>query len=159
MQKFFKLWYFIATGFGLGNMSYSYCVPIGTLGSMVAIPIWWILIYFFSYKIFLIFLIFGIVIGIYTCDKINKIIGIHDHRSIIWDEFLGMWITLIVVPIYNGLWISIAFLLFRMFDIIKPWPIEWADRVIKGGLGIIIDDILAGLVSMFIIIWLINIFY
>lgn len=156
MQDLFKLWYFLATGFGFGLMSNF--LPMGTVGSLIAIPIWWILVYFFSYKIYFIFLIFGILIGIYCCNKVNNFIGIHDHKSIIWDEFLGMWITLIAVPIYYNLWIIIAFIFFRALDIIKPWPISWIDRVIKGGFGIVIDDVFAGFISMCIIMYLMDIF-
>lgn len=156
-QKLFKLWYFLATGFGLGKISNR--VPVGTVASIAAIPIWWMLIYFFSYKVYCIFIIFGIIIGIYCCGKVNNVIGVHDHKSIVWDEYLGMWITLIAVPVYHWLWIIIAFILFRMFDIIKPWPISWLDRVVKGGIGIMIDDILAGFISMCTITYIINIFY
>lgn len=156
MPKLLKLWYFLATGFGIG-IQFNY-IPVGTVASLVAIPIWWILVYYFSYKVYFLFLIFGIIFGIYFCEKINNILGVHDHKSIVWDEFIGMWITLIIVPIYQWLWIVIAFVLFRMLDIIKPWPISWCDRVITGGLGVIVDDALAGIISMCIILCLMRIF-
>lgn len=150
-----RLWYLIAIGFGIGIISNK--IPVGTVASLAAIPIWWILVYFFSYKGYLLFLILVIVIGIHCCDRINNVIGVHDHKSIVWDEFVGMWVTLTYVPYWNWLWISIAFVLFRVLDIAKPWPISWVDRVVKGGIGIIMDDILAGLISIYILLYLMKI--
>ncbi|ADV33636.1 phosphatidylglycerophosphatase A [Candidatus Blochmanniella vafra str. BVAF] len=152
-----KIMYFFATGFGIGKISIMMPV-VGTIASLLAIPMWWGLVYFFSYQTYFIFLILGIIFGIYLCGKVTKFIGIHDHQSIVWDEFVGMWITLIVVPLYSWMWIVVAFLLFRVFDVIKPWPISWCDRVIKGGFGIIIDDILAGFISIHIILFFMQIF-
>lgn len=152
-----RLWYFFATGFGIGTIENSY-IPVGTVSSMFAIPVWWIILYFYSYKEYLIFLLFCIVLGIYCCDKTSKRIGVHDHRSIVLDEFIGMWITLIVIPTQSWLWIFLAFLLFRTLDIIKPWPISWCDRVVKGGFGIIIDDVLAGVFSICVLLLLMKIF-
>lgn len=157
MPNLLNLYYLLATGFGIGRMC-SY-IPVGTVASFIAIPIWWIFIYCFSYKLYFIFLIFAIITGIYFCEKINNVMNINDHTSIVWDEFIGMWITLIVVPIYSEIWIVIAFIIFRIFDIIKPWPIKWIDRVVQGGLGIVMDDVLAGFVSMCYVLFLINIFY
>lgn len=159
IKKISKLWYFFATGFRIGTIS-NHFIPVGTIASIAAIPIWWIILYFCSYKGYLVFLIFSIIMGIYCCDKTTKIIGIHDHRSIVLDEFIGMWITLTVIPDQNsGIWIFLAFLLFRILDIIKPWPISWCDSVIKGGFGIVIDDILASLLTICILICLMNFFF
>ncbi|URJ28486.1 phosphatidylglycerophosphatase A [Blochmannia endosymbiont of Camponotus sp. C-046] len=157
--KLSKIWCLFATGFGLGTIS---CLPVGTVASLLAIPIWWILMYLFPFQFYFLFLIIGIGLGIYFCDHTTKIIGIHDPQSIVWDEFIGMWITLSVVPVpihNNWLWTIIAFLLFRIFDIVKPWPISWCDREIKGGFGIIIDDILASILSICIILLLMHLFY
>ncbi|CAD83308.1 phosphatidylglycerophosphatase A [Candidatus Blochmanniella floridana] len=151
----FKLWYFLATGFGIGK-KFSF-IPVGTVASLVAIPIWWGLVYFLSYQIYFIFLIFSIVIGIYLCEKINSYIGMHDHQSIVWDEFVGMWVTLTVIPECSWFWIVVAFLLFRILDIVKPWPISWCDKSIAGGFGIIMDDILAGVVSIYVILFVMSI--
>lgn len=119
---------------------------------------WWGLVYFLSYWFYLIFIIISLSIGIYFCDQANKLIGVHDHKSIVWDEFVGMWITLIVVPIYSGFWIVVAFLLFRILDIMKPYPISWCDRKINGGFGIVIDDVCAGIISINIILFLMYLF-
>ncbi|WP_181950841.1 phosphatidylglycerophosphatase A [Blochmannia endosymbiont of Camponotus nipponensis] len=153
--KLSNICYFFATGFGLGTISW---LPVGTVASLLAIPIWWVLMYLFSYDFYCLFLMIGIGVGIYFCDKTNKIIGIHDHKSIVWDEFVGMWITLIIVPIHSWLLIIVAFFLFRILDIIKPWPISWCDRRIRNGFGIIIDDILASIVSIYIILLLSNLY-
>lgn len=150
-----RLWYFFAIGFGVGNI---YWMPVGTVASLLAIPIWWILLYFFSYQIYYMFVIIGIGMGIYICDYANKIIGVHDHKSVVWDELVGMWITLTIVPMYSGFWIAVAFILFRMLDIIKPYPISWFDREINGGFGVMIDDICAGIISVSIIACLMNFF-
>lgn len=155
-MSMFKLWYFFATGFGIGK-AFNF-IPVGTMASLVAIPIWWGLVYFLSYQGYLIFLIFSVIIGIYFCEKINILMEIHDHKSIVWDEFIGMWITLTIIPIYNWFWIVIAFLLFRIFDILKPWPISWCDKSVNGGFGIVIDDILAGIMSMCVILCFISVF-
>lgn len=156
-KKIFKLWYFLAIGFGIGTISNRF-FPVGTVASLAAIPVWWVILYFYSYKEYLIFLIFGIMISIYCCDKTAKIIGVHDHRSIVLDECIGMWITLTIVPAHSWLWIFLSFLLFRIFDIVKPWPISWCDRIIKGGFGIVIDDICASVFSVFILLVLMRIF-
>lgn len=153
--KLSKICYFFAIGFGLGRI---YWVPTGTIASLLAIPIWWGLIYFFSYQIYFIFIVTGIGVGIYFCDCANRIIGMHDHKSIVWDELIGMWITLIVVPIYSWFWVTIAFLLFRVLDITKPYPISWCDRKINGGFGVMVDDICAGIMSVCIILFLMNFF-
>ncbi|WHL24877.1 MAG: phosphatidylglycerophosphatase A [Candidatus Blochmannia vicinus] len=154
-MKLSRVSYLLATGFGLGTINY---IPVGTVASLLAIPIWWILIYLFSYQFYFLFLITGIGFGIFFCDQATKIIGIHDHKSIVWDEFIGMWTILTIIPTDNWLWIIIAFILFRILDIIKPWPISWCDHTIKGGLGIIIDDILASVISVGIILFLMKLY-
>lgn len=151
-KKLSRIWYFFAIGFGLGKI---YWAP-GTIASLLAIPVWWILMNFFSYRIYFIFIMIGIGTGIYFCAHANKLIGIHDHKSIVWDEFVGMWITLTTVPTFSCFWITVAFLLFRTLDVIKPYPISWCDRNIKGGFGIMIDDICSGIISSFVILLLMN---
>ncbi|URJ27957.1 phosphatidylglycerophosphatase A family protein [Candidatus Blochmannia vicinus (nom. nud.)] len=154
-MKSYKIWYLFATGFGLGTIDY---MPVGTVASLLAIPIWWMLMYLFPYQFYFLFLITGIGFGVFFCDQATKIIGIHDHKSIVWDEFIGMWTILTIIPTDSWLWIIIAFLLFRILDITKPWPISWCDHTIKGGFGIIIDDILASVISVGIILSLMNLY-
>lgn len=84
------------------------------------------------------------IVGIAICDISAKRMGVHDHPGIVWDEFVGYWITMFLAPA-GWMWIIIGFVLFRIFDILKPWPIRWLDRHVGGGFGIMIDDVLAGL--------------
>ena len=72
---------------------------------------------------------------------------IKDPGCIVWDEFVGLWITLLFLP--EGLyWLLVGFVLFRLFDIVKPWPVSWLDRNLSGGLGIMADDVAAGLMAL-----------
>lgn len=76
----------------------------------------------------------------YAADRL----GVHDHPGIVFDEFVGFWLTMLGAPT-GWVWVLAGFILFRVFDIAKPWPIKWLDRNIKGGVGIMIDDVLAGI--------------
>ena len=86
-------------------------------------------------------------VGVYLCDKTSKDIGVHDHGGIVWDEFVGLWIALILVP-PGWQWVLLGFVLFRFFDIVKPQPIKWLDSHVSGGFGIMIDDVLAGVFAL-----------
>lgn len=81
-------------------------------------------------------------LGIYLCGRAARELGVHDHGGIVWDEFVGLWLTVWLLPGGWPWWLA-AFTLFRLFDIVKPWPIRWLDRHVHGGLGIMIDDVLA----------------
>ena len=72
--------------------------------------------------------------------------GVHDHEGIVWDEFVGYWVMMFMVP-SSWLWVSFGFVLFRILDIFKPWPISVVDRQVGGGLGIMLDDLLAGVMG------------
>jgi len=87
------------------------------------------------------------VLGVYICGYSSKVLKVHDHPGIVWDEFAGFLITMIGVSL-SWLHILIGFILFRLFDIFKPWPISWLDKKVSGGFGIMIDDIVAGLFSL-----------
>lgn len=98
-------------------------------------------------------------LGIYLCGKTAQDLGVHDHGGIVWDEFVGVWLALIAMPDAItqrwGLLISafVAFVLFRLFDILKPPPIRWLDKHAPGGFGIMIDDILAAVFAL-IALWI-----
>jgi len=77
------------------------------------------------------------------CGKVAQDLGVHDHEGIVWDEFAGIWITFWLVPA-GWQWLLLSFVVFRVLDIVKPWPLSWVDRNVTGGLGIMLDDILAG---------------
>lgn len=87
----------------------------------------------------------------YICHRTAKDMQVHDHGSIVWDEFVGMWITLMALPVNSWQWVVAGFIAFRIFDIWKPWPIRWFDRNIHGGTGIMVDDIIAGVVAAAVI--------
>jgi phosphatidylglycerophosphatase A len=90
-------------------------------------------------------------VGVRACDVAGRLLGVDDHRSLVWDEFIGQWLALL--PLSGALlsaptlswWMPLAgFALFRLFDVWKPWPIRWLDRRVKGGFGVMIDDVIAG---------------
>ncbi|MBP9615325.1 MAG: phosphatidylglycerophosphatase A, partial [Thiopseudomonas sp.] len=82
----------------------------------------------------------------WLCGRVATDLGVHDHGGIVWDEFVGIWITLIFLP-NTWLWLLLGFVVFRLLDIAKPWPISVLDRKVGGGFGIMIDDILAGVIA------------
>jgi phosphatidylglycerophosphatase A len=85
--------------------------------------------------------------GVVLCDKADSLLGTHDNKAIVWDEFCGFWLTMFAAP--TGLYaMVIGFICFRFFDIVKPWPVSWCDKKIKGGLGVMLDDLAAGLLAL-----------
>lgn len=135
-------WHLLATGFGSGLSPW---MP-GTAGSLAAIPFWWLLARL-PQDLYALVVLLGISLGVYLCHRTAKDMGVHDHGSIVWDEFIGMWITLMAIPRIDWQWVAVGFILFRIFDIWKPWPIRWFDRNVHGGMGIMVDDIIAGVIS------------
>jgi len=140
-----KIWLFIAQGFGSGRSPWA---P-GTFGTLVAIPIYLLMAHLpLDYYLLLTAAFTGF--GFWVCDVASKQLGEHDHPSIVWDEIVGFLWTMVLVP-STWLWILAAFLLFRLFDIWKPWPISWADRTIKGGTGVMVDDLIAALFAWIVL--------
>ena len=134
--------HFLALGFGSGLLPKA---P-GTYGTVAAIPVFLLLtnldfLYYISATIAI------TLIGIYLCSYTSKALGVHDHSGIVIDEIAGYLITMIAVP-FDWLWIIVGFVLFRVFDILKPWPISYLDKYVKGGFGIMVDDVLAGLFAL-----------
>lgn len=121
----------------------------GTFGTLVAIP-FFILLQDLSWPIYLSWLLVTFALGVLWCDRSSKALGVHDHGGIVWDEFVGFWITMFMAPA-GWIWIVIGFVLFRFFDIIKPWPISWLDKKVHGGFGIMIDDVLAGIYALLVL--------
>ena len=132
--------HFLAFGFGAGL---SPKVP-GTIGTLVAIPLYLVLVEYLPFFTYLGAITVAFLAGIYLCGRTAKDLGVHDHGGIVWDEFVGYWITMILVPV-TWYWIAIGFLLFRFFDILKPFPIGWLDKKVQGGFGIMLDDLIAGI--------------
>lgn len=140
-------WHLLATGFGSGL---SPIIP-GTMGSLAAIPFWLLMYWLLPVWLCWFIILFGFVVGIVICQRTSDDMQVHDHGSIVWDEFIGMWMTLMVIPLVSWQWLLIAFVLFRFFDMLKPWPIGWFDRQVGGGLGIMLDDIIAAIFAMVIV--------
>ena len=148
----------IATWFGVGFLP----TAPGTWGSLAAIPCAYLIsVYTCPY-----FLLFGIValffIGIWASDKIEESVEIKDPRFIVIDEVVGQWIALLPLPFlysfldpvvfynFSAPIAVVAFLAFRIFDICKPWPVEFADKNIPGGYGIMFDDVIAGMYALIV---------
>jgi phosphatidylglycerophosphatase A len=131
--------------FGLGS-GLSPKAP-GTVGTIAALPIyWWLLADLSTFWLSTVIVVM-FVIGVLAAEKTSQDLGVHDHGGIVIDEWVGMWITMLMVP-KDFVWLLIGFALFRFFDILKPWPIKWLDEHVHGGFGIMIDDVLAGLMAM-----------
>ena len=115
----------------------------GTAGTAAALVIYLLLLQQLPPLLYLLVLVIAAALGVYLCQAATDKLGVHDHGGIVWDEFVGLWLTLFAAP--AGLhWALLGFVLFRVFDIVKPPPIGWLDRHIKGGLGIMVDDVVAG---------------
>lgn len=136
--------HFLAIGFGSGLIK----PAPGTWGTLAAMPLVYAsLVAFGSHGLeYVALTLFVCLLGIPICGITARDVGVHDHSSIVWDEFAGLYVTFLFVPISLAALI-IGFLLFRLFDILKPWPIKALDRSVHGGFGIMIDDILAGVVA------------
>ncbi len=131
----------LAFGFGSGLVPKA---P-GTAGTVLAVIIY-LLLPPLSLLMYSLFLLVTFSVGVWLCGKTAADLGVHDHGGIVWDEFVGYWITMFMVPT-GWLWIAVGFGLFRLLDIVKPWPIKWIDKEVKGGLGIMLDDVLAGIMA------------
>jgi phosphatidylglycerophosphatase A len=129
----------IAFGFGSGLMPWA---P-GTFGTLLAIPIT-LFVMQFGFAVHLAFAIFAAIFGIYVCGESARRLGVHDHPGIVWDEIAGFAFTMLWVPV-SFVWVLAGFALFRLLDIWKPWPIREADHSLPGGLGIMLDDVIAGI--------------
>ncbi len=132
----------LSLGFGSGLAP----VAPGTFGTLAAIPLY-LLIAQLDLPYYLALTLLGFGIGVYLCKYTSTALGVHDHSGIVWDEFVGFWITMIAVPV-TWQWIAVGFVLFRVFDVVKPWPVKIADTKMTGGFGIMFDDVLAGLYAL-----------
>ncbi len=118
----------------------------GTWGTLGGLPIALILLTLGGKMFLLLALVLLLPIGVWSCNKFAARTDRHDNSSIVIDEVAGIWITLLASTL-SPLSILFVFLLFRFFDILKPWPISWMDKNIKGGMGVMADDIAAGLAA------------
>ncbi len=144
-----RIWYdpiyFIAFGFGLGLMPF---MP-GTWGTLAAIPIYF-LICDLHWSLYLLLTFVAFIIGVVVSESVTRDLGLQDYKGIVWDEVVGYLLTMFLAP--HGLsWMILGFVLFRIFDVWKPQPIRWVDKKIHGGLGIMLDDVLAAVPAWLII--------
>lgn len=164
-----KVVYWLGIGLGSGLPK----TAPGTWGSvggwLVGLPVMYV-----GFLPFCIMTLIANVVGVWICGHTSKLMGVHDDPHIVWDEWAGMWIAMLPIAYfyhmsfacdgvcdkavkavqltqeYSLLITGVAFILFRFFDIIKPFPIKWADTKVSGGLGIMLDDILAGVMVVMI---------
>ena len=156
-----KLIYWLGIGLGSGLPKRA-AGTWGTVGGLVvAIPM--LALGFWG---FLAITVVGALVGSYICGKTSDLMGVHDDPHIVWDEWVGMWVSLLPIlwlhfyddALLQGHQLSLlllyfaAFVAFRFFDILKPFPIKWVDKNVSGGFGILIDDILAGLMAGVVLI-------
>ncbi len=156
-----KLIYWLGIGLGSGLPKRA-AGTWGTVGGLlVAIPMLWL-----GFWGFLAVTVMGALVGSYICGKTSDLMGVHDDPHIVWDEWVGMWVSLLPIlwlhfyddALLQGHQLSLlllyfaAFVAFRFFDILKPFPIKWVDKNVSGGFGILIDDILAGLMAGVVLI-------
>jgi len=130
---------FVAFGFGTGLAP----VAPGTVGSLLGVALAWLTLGL-DLEIQIGIAVVLSLAGIWICGESARRIGVHDHGGIVWDEICGCYVTLLVAPPEITAW-ALGFLLFRGFDIVKPWPIRDLDHRLAGGLGIMLDDLVAAL--------------
>ncbi len=144
--------YALALGFGTGCSKYA---P-GTVGTLVGVLLYLPLQFlFWPFYIAVVAALF--VAGIYLCAETARALEVHDHPAIVWDEIVGYLATMLLAP-SGWVWVILGFLLFRLFDIVKPWPVSWADRHLEGGAGIMLDDLIAAVYG-WILLQIIHILY
>jgi len=137
--------HFAALGFGAGKVP----VAPGTFGTLVAVPIYLSLretgIVAYALTVAAMF-----VAGVWLCDVTERDLEAHDAPSIVWDEIVGYLVTMFAAPV-GWIWVVAGFALFRLFDIAKPFPIRVADRRVRGGFGVMLDDLLAGVYAWIVL--------
>lgn len=143
--------YLLGLGFGAGLAPKA---P-GTFGTVIGLPLFW-LMHTYALQTQLIILLLLFVLGIYVCGKTGLALGVSDHGGIVWDEIVAMMLVLTFTPLH-GFWWLLAFALFRLFDIWKPFPIRQCDAQLKGGFGVMFDDLLAAVYAILVLkacLWL-----
>jgi phosphatidylglycerophosphatase A len=126
----------------------------GTVGTLASLPVGLVILYYFGMETLFMITLAITIIGIFEINKYENATGIHDHQQIVIDEAAGMWLSLMIAhstaltmtyPYAEILAIIFSFAAFRLFDIWKPSTIGWIDREVKGGMGVMLDDVLAGI--------------
>lgn len=134
------LW--LASGFGAGLSSWA---P-GTVGTLVAV-LPWLLMRDLPLPLYFLIVALTFAIGVWSAQRVIDRTGVEDPGVVVLDEWIGLWIGLTLLP-EGWLWLAIGVLVFRFFDILKPWPVSWIDREIHGGIGTMLDDALAGVFAL-----------
>jgi phosphatidylglycerophosphatase A len=130
--------HFIAFGFGAGLAPFA---P-GTFGSLLAVPLWWVLGSAYSPFALAALIVFLFVVGVWACGETGRRLGVPDYQGMVWDEVVAFLLVLAIVP-RELAWQLWAFVLFRFFDIVKPAPIRYFERRYRSGFGVMFDDLLA----------------
>lgn len=152
----------ISLGFGSGLSP----IAPGTAGTLMAIPLYIFMLNvtewsYLSPLVFMSVVLAMFLVGVACSHYTGKALGVTDHGAIVWDEVVGFFITMFAIPPHatNLIWLVTGFFVFRFFDIVKPWPIRWVDTFVKGGFGVMLDDVLAGIYSAVVLylcyIWLV----
>ena len=137
--------HFIAFGFGAGLAP----VAPGTWGTLLALPLYWLIAPLLDATEFLLLLAVLFAIGIWACGATGRAIGVPDHGGMVWDETVAFLLVLFFVPA-TLFWQAAAFLVFRLFDILKPPPIRYYERTFKNGFGVMLDDLVAAFYTLII---------
>lgn len=132
----------LSFGFGSG---YFPRAP-GTAGTVAAIP-FFLGLSLLNPAVYALATLLCLLLGIYLCQRTSVALGVADHPAIVWDEFVGFFITMLFAPV-NVYTVLLGFIFFRLFDILKPWPVSVIDTRLKGGLGVMLDDVIAGLYAL-----------
>lgn len=132
----------IATGFGTGFAPYA----SGTVGTLAALVPWLAFRHLPLWQ-YLVLLVAAFALGVWAAQRVIDTIEVQDPGIVVWDEFVGLWIALTAAPA-GWEWAVGGFVLFRFFDILKPWPVSWADNHCKGGVGAMLDDAFAGFYAL-----------
>ncbi len=138
--------HFLSFGFGSGLSPFA---P-GTMGTLVTFPLYFLMAHLVSHQALIIITVLAFVAGVWFCDKTGKALGVSDHGGIVWDEIVAFMLVLMFIP-QTLWWFGIAFGLFRLFDIWKPFPIRYFDHRIKNGFGVMFDDLLAAIYALVVI--------
>ena len=144
----------IATGFGVGRLP----IAPGTWGSLAALPFAWIIKWLFGWQVLLAAAVLVFFVGWWAAAHTARLTGVRDDGTIIIDEVVGQWLALLAAPTAIAAYL-IGFVLFRIFDITKPWPAQWLDENVHGGLGIMADDVAAGVyaaITLLLILWILR---
>jgi len=135
--------HFLSFGFGSGLSP----VAPGTAGTLVAFPLYWLMQQWLSGTAILAVILLMLMVGVWACQYTGQALGVPDHGGIVWDEIVAFLLVLLFSPQTLPGYAS-AFLLFRLFDIWKPFPIRYADQHIHGGFGVMFDDLLAAVYAL-----------